>query len=211
LSFKPNPKQALVMWHLLITGNEPKLSDVKPELKPAERKPLEEAGLIALEKRGRSKHMVLTDRAWEWALDHFDAEVSKSSSAAPVLQTLLVKLKAYLQLHAIPLAELLGPQDEQVVGSGITPIPPHNLEEKVRAAYTSVAGGTYNVRVRLSELRRYLDELSREEVDSTLLAMQLEGKLVLMHLDDPQEITLEDEQAAVDVSGHKRHLVYMKG
>jgi hypothetical protein len=47
-------------------------------------------------------------------------------------------------------------------------------------------------------------------VDKVLIQMDLAGKITLLHLDDPQEIQLEDEQAAVNIGGHKKYIFYMK-
>ncbi len=39
--------------------------------------------------------------------------------------------------------------------------------------------------------------------------MQLEEKLMLYPLDDPCEITPEDEKAAINVMGRKNHIIYI--
>jgi hypothetical protein len=202
MSFQPTPKQALVMWSLVITGDEPAVSKVKPELKPAEREPLIDFGLIELVKRGRSTHIVLTEKAWDWAAGHFEVELSKSNFAVPVLQGLLSKLGSYLKHHNIPLVEFL-------VNENPPPLLP-DLEEKIREAYLKASGGGYNIRVRLSQLLQLVDDVSRSEVDKVLIQMDLAGKITLLHLDDPQEIQLEDEQAAVNIGGHKKYIFYMK-
>lgn len=206
MSFQPTPKQALVMWSLLITGDEPAVSKVRPELKPAERKPLIDFGLIELVKRGRSTHIVLTDKAWDWASEHFDEELSKSTFAVPVLQALLKKLGSYLKHHKIPLVEFLVHESN----SKSAVVVPTALEAKIREAYLKASGGKYNVRVRLSQLRQLVDDVPQAEVDKVLIQMGLAGKITLMHLDDPQEIRPEDEQAAVNIGGQKNHIVYMR-
>jgi hypothetical protein len=202
VSFQPTPKQALVLWKLLITREEPAQSKIKPELKSAERKSLVSAGLITLKKRDRAEHIILTDKAWDWAVEHFQvAFPKKATSAIPVLEALLQLVGDYLQSNQIPLSDFLVTQTKPAG---------KNLEEKVREAYTRISGGCYNVRVRLSELRQYLSKLSRTEIDETLRSMQRAGKLVLMHLDNPQDIGNKDEQAAIDIGGHKHHIVYME-
>ena len=77
------PLQTLLLFKLLFTGEEPPMSQVKPGLSPQDRRRLEQLGLIALEKRkGRSgrlaNHIVLTDRAWQWAGEHLDAPFSRT-------------------------------------------------------------------------------------------------------------------------------------
>ncbi|WP_038025942.1 hypothetical protein [Synechococcus sp. PCC 7336] len=211
MSFDPTPKQVRVMWNLLFTGEEPAISKIKPQFSPAERKPLIEAGLVDLEKRGRSNHMVLTDKAWEWAIDHLNAEVPKSRAAAPILQAALTKLQAYLRSQGIPLAEFLAPQNASSDHRIAAPIATTSLEERIRTAYAKLADGRSNVRVRLAQLRQHLEDLSRDEIDSTLRSMQLDGQLVLIHMDNPQEMQPEDELAAIAVGAGKRHIIYMQG
>jgi hypothetical protein len=55
-----------------------------------------------------------------------------------------------------------------------------------------------------------LADVSREDLDRALLLLQKSGRLVLMHLDDPHERTPEDDQAAIDLLGFKRHILYME-
>ena len=215
MSFQPTPKQALVIWSLLITKDEPAMSKVKPELSPAERGPLIESGLIILEKRGIiqekrgkskrivSNHIVLTDKAWEWASEHFEVELSKSPSAAPVLEGLLKIAGRYLQAHKIPISEFLKPR----VDAASTV---RDIEPMIRNAYLLLSGGEFNRRVRLCELRQFIDDCSRSEMDEALIRMGRAEKLTLMRLDDPQEIKLEDEQAALISGGQKNHIIYMR-
>jgi hypothetical protein len=210
MSFQPTPKQALVMWNLLITEDEPAVSKVRPELKPAERQPLIDVGLIELVKRGRSTHIVLTDKAWDWAAGHFEVELSKSNFAVPILQELLKKLGNYLKHHKIPLVEFLVYKNTTIENSESGTNVGSDLEAKMSEAYLKASGGEYNVRVRLSQLRQLVDDLPQAEVDKVLLQMGLAGKMTLMHLDDPQEIRPEDEQAAVNIGGQKNHIVYMR-
>jgi hypothetical protein len=202
VSVKLTPKQKLVLWNLLISDEELMMSKVKPELKPIERKPLVDEDLIQLEKRGSANYVVLTDKAWDWAIENFNAEFpAKAIAAVPVLQKLLVKLGVHLQAHNLSLAEFLRPQDKTGV----------KLEAKVRAAYAKISGDRYNVRVRLSELRPHLSDCPRADIDQSINEMELSGKLVLMPLDDPQETYPADEEAAIDIGGSKRHILYMKG
>ncbi len=204
MSFQPNPRQALVMWYLLITHDEPAQSKVPlKSFTAADRKELLNAGLIQLERHKRAQHIVLTDKAWDWALEHLDAPISPSPFAAPVLQELLCSLKTYLRAQKIPLVELL-----------VLPPPPppdKDIPKRILAAYNLESGGQRYVDVRLATLREHLTDLSRTAVDHTLDQMQLDGAITLMRLDDPQSITAADTAAALDVYGDKRHVIYVKG
>lgn len=130
MSFQPTPKQALALLDLLFTSEEPAVSKVKPELKPSEREKLAKEGFIEIEQRGRSKHIVLTDKIWERALDELIVEGTKSPYASTVLQHLLEKLKEYLQSHNISLAEFLHSQHKAITDSANIAIAPEDLEEK---------------------------------------------------------------------------------
>lgn len=201
-SSQQKPTPSIALWDLLVTGEEPSLSSMRPNLKPAVRKELEEEGLIELEKRGRSTHVIATDDAWSRAFDDLVVEGSKSAYAATALQHVLNKINHFLSVNDISLAEFLRPEENAS---------PKDLKDKIREAYTKASQGRYNVRVRLTELRTNLDDFPQDEVDRVLGEMELAEDLVLMPLDDPQDIKDEDEAAAVNVGGQKRHIVYMKG
>jgi len=199
------PKQILAIWQLILTGEEPKLSEFKL-LSKAERAQLQEAGLIEIEKRGRASHILLTDRAWLWATQQDVSGLAQFTSpvAAATLEKILQRLSHFLQTQELSLVEFLYPQP---------PTPseqPASLEERIEAAYLKCSGGVYNRRVRLIELRPYFADLPRETLDQTLRAMMLDSKLVLMHLDDPMDRTAADDQAAINIGGRTHHIIYLR-
>lgn len=91
------------------------------------------------------------------------------------------------------------------------PAEAEDIYSQIREGYMRLSGGHRNVRVRLKDLRSMLSGVAREQLDAALLDLQKQGRLVLMHLDDPQERTYEDEQAAIEILGNKRHILYMEG
>ncbi|ASC73272.1 uncharacterized protein XM38_042360 [Halomicronema hongdechloris C2206] len=218
MTIELTPKLDLVIWSLLITGDEPMMSKVKPGITPTERKKLIDAGLIRLEKRGRASHIVLEDKAWDWLATRlqspdFTVEFpSRATTAIPTFQVLLGKVGEFLRSHNISLAEFLNPPPEshKLNNDDLEKVAEVDLTKHIHAAYTKITGGQYSVRVRLSDLRHNLSNFSRAEVDSALRNMELAGHVVLMHLDDPDEIKPEDEAAAVDIDGHKSHILYLK-
>jgi len=203
--------QQLTIWQLLLTGEEPKISELRPKLSPAQRTQLQQAGLIEIEKRGRASHVILTDKAWLWAMEQDVTGMGKSKSpvAAQMLENILQRLTHFLQLQEISLAEFLYPQPS-VAPEPITVMDTIGIEQRIRSAYTQLSGGTYDVRIRLADLRLHLADISREQLDSTLRAMQLEGKLVLMHLDDPLDRNNTDDEAAINIGGRTHHIVYLR-
>jgi len=196
------PILVLALWVLLFTGKEPKISEMKPQLSPKRRKVLQDRGLVELEKRGRARHLVLTDEAWRWAAEHLDADFSINVNGGRALAGLLPRLKAYLDRHGVSLAEILA--------SGELPAS-DDIETRIREAYRAASGGEWNVRIRLADLRRELADIPRETQDRALLEMQSAGVLALYPNNDPRDLTGEDHAAALDVVGARRHLVYMKG
>lgn len=221
MSSELSPKQALVLWHLLITGEEPMMSKVKPNISPTQRKLLVEAGLIRLEKRGQPTHIVLEDKAWDWAVENFNVELSRTPYAAPILQALLTKLGQYLNGQQVSLAEVLTTPDgpnpseeltaEDIQVANATAPSTDELTEKVRQAYLRIPGNETGFRVRLHQLRSHLPGLSEQQTNQALLAMQAQGEILLLAAEDLQELTAADESAAIDMGGgDKRYFAYMK-
>ncbi|MDY6851057.1 MAG: hypothetical protein SV487_03135 [Thermodesulfobacteriota bacterium] len=208
--FKPSPKQVLALWNMLFTGQEPAISKIQPGLNPGERRQLQEAGLIEIEKRGRANHIILTEKAWAWAASNLKADISSSKFAGIALRGLLSRLQRHLDQKTFTLAGLLAVDDEPVLPDREPE--PDGLAEQIRAAYLRASGGGSNVRVRLKDLRRYLPGVPKPGLDAELIRLQQEGifGLVLWSLDDPLDIGPEDEAGAVEIGGVKRHIVYME-
>lgn len=215
------PLLVLLMWNLLFTGEEPMVSKAKPGVDKKKVQPLVDAGLIVLEKRGRANHLVLTDRAWQWAEENLDAEFSPRANATPALQGLLPRLKNYLAQSGTPLAELLTAADPATPDPSPDPpatapvpevaAPSVSIEEAIAQVYLALTGGQWETRVRLSDLRDKLAVYSRDALDGTLRGMQQAGRLVLYRNDDPQDMSDADHAAALYIGSDPRHLVYMKG
>lgn len=227
MSSQLTPKQVLALHYLIHTREEPAISEFKL-LETSERKSLEKAGLIELQKRERihpnkrktyPQYIVLTDKAWDWVSKNYNAQLPRAKNTLPnyeaiLIEALLKTIGANLELRGISLADFLQLQEKKTVDSESTVsavTASINLEEKIREAYLKASDGSYNVRVRLSELRQHLANLPQAEIDKILGDMELDEKLVLMPLNDPQAIRDEDEKAAIDVGGNKRHILYMKG
>jgi len=209
MDFKPNPRQVLYLWKLLVSDEGIPFGQTRPPLKKAaERNELGKHGLIDISpekkktpKGSLAKYVTLSKDGQSWAAENMDAEISKSQEASMVLHQVFCKLKDFLRNENVALATLLNLKDKQ----------PENLEDMIRDAYYRASGGKWDSRVRLYELRQSLPSVSRSELDTKLLSMQKENKLVVYTEDDPQEITPEDEAAAIDILGVKKHIVYMKG
>lgn len=220
MSNKLSEKQALVIWSLLITGEQPKISEIKPKMTIAQCKPLEEAGLIRLEGK-RPTYIVLEDKAWDWAIGNFESKFPPRSQSIHILQALLTKLGHYIDTRQVSLAEVLTasePTDivdentSKVINSAdLNSLSTDDLSEKVRQAYFSIPDGNDGFRVRLHELREHLPGLSKQQTNEAFLAMQEQGEISLLAAEDLQELDADDESAAIDMGGgDKRYFAYMK-
>lgn len=215
------PKQDLVLWKLLITGEEPMISALRPKLDiKKERQPLVDAGLIRLEKRGQAKHIILEDKAWDWMATRiqdpdFVVNFPASSPAGTaVLATLLQKLGAFLRSREVSLAEFCYPVAEaalESVQSAPTLLDASEVEQHIQQAYTELVADSDGIRVRLAHLRQRLDFIDRDSLDAGLLALQRTGRLTLIPMENPKEIGLKDQQAAIDMGDNdKRYFIYLK-
>lgn len=92
------------------------------------------------------------------------------------------------------------------------------LKNAILKTAQKIAKGKANMRVRLADIYEAMsiEDLSLgmgnplENFHNALFEMQQSGKLVLMHLDDPQERFERDEQVALDILGNKRHIAYFE-
>lgn len=65
-----------------------------------------------------------------------------------------------------------------------------------------------NKRVPLTDVRRSLGDMPREQQDELLKQMQRDGELVLYRNDNPRELKPADHESALTVGDSPRHLVY---
>ncbi|EKU98810.1 hypothetical protein Lepto7375DRAFT_8135 [Leptolyngbya sp. PCC 7375] len=210
-------KHELLLLNLLLTGDTPMVSKVKPKMTKAACQPLVEKGLIKLEKKGAASHLVLEDKAWYWMTERFQSEDFKIeinprfTTAIPIFQVLLMRLGQYMRTNDVPLVDFLAPS----ASSSDTPTEGQtsnaSLKEKIREAYASITQNSPDFRAKLSQIHQYLGNFSPETINNTLCSMQQTGEVSLSPMEDPQEIGPEDEQAAIDLGGgDKRYFAYIK-
>jgi hypothetical protein len=106
------PKQALFLWHLILTDGASDVgvmsSNMVPRLSRPEWQALVDAGYLDAPKRGRATFLTATDRTWSWAEQAEQVELAKLDSAAgaAALEALLNRLLPLLRERGIGLAEL---------------------------------------------------------------------------------------------------------
>jgi hypothetical protein len=211
MSFAPTSQQTLFMLLLVFGPREPKLSDVRLELPAAQRKELETDGLIRLERRGRSDHVILTARGGAWVQEHLDSPIP-ATGAAPglVLAALLPLLKAFLAVRGSTLGELLLSPREPAARAAVTHEPGDDSEaEHFVAALQRLDAGEHRF-VPLCDLRTALPELARTQFDAAALALQAQGRIALFRIDEPWRRSPSIEDAAIDVAGNRYHSAYLK-
>lgn len=170
---------------------------------------LVEPGLLDCRKKGSAMYLRANDSSWRWAEENLGSEFrSRSKAAFAVLDLLRRKVSNFAALTETRLADLLDPRP---AGSqSIEPSPADSLYSLITQACLDSTGGQYDVRLRLRDLRDRLGDLSRERQDEALLAMQRDGLLALMAIDDPRDRTEADDEAALFIGGHRRDAIYLR-
>jgi hypothetical protein len=115
------------------------------------------------------------------------------------------------------LAEIMAPLASDNEGSGKENAPgtdfpltySSSLNERIRAAYLSITGGSFNKRALLADLRGRLSDISRNLLDDALVRMQRQGDATLMQLDNRPDITQADREAAIQVGQEPRHILWI--
>lgn len=222
MNANPTPLQTLILWRLLSTGGAAFLQEIKPELRPEDKKSLHAAGLIEVEQRKpghpkarRQTFISLSEAGWAWAEEHLDAPIShRTPAAGPILQVLLTKVKWLMRRHQLSLSELISSGSTQPASNESTVEPrrePISLTQRVRESYSRLSGGRTNVRVRLKDLRSDLSDVPAAALDDVLLQMERNHAVSLYPLDHPLEVTDDDIKAALpNTVGGPRHVVYME-
>jgi hypothetical protein len=227
----PDPVQALLLWNLAANKGSAWLADLKSTLTDKSRRDLLiQSGLISEQKcprvraggrTVRATQLTLEEKGWAWLADHLDAPISQSKAAADVLQLFLAAMQAHLDRHNLALADFMSlePAEDAEPPSPHQP-PTAELDEpqpieltasRIATIYASLTQNRSNHRVKLADVRRELSDLARADVDAALQRMASDGIIVLGRLDNPLEITAEDETAKLLTGlGDPRHIMHME-
>lgn len=201
---------------------EPSLSQARPRLHPEkERQPLIDAGFVTTESRGRSRHLVLTESAWQWAAENDDLTLlrSRSTDGAVALEGVLRRVLPRLRHQGIPIAEVFdGPaalrlgRDTVAAAwktkgdADLDPSPaPSILTRRVAEQARTLSAARRSGLVPLAELRRALPD-PWPEVRAVILRLHAAGSIELIREDNNPMITPEIEDSAVEVGPVRRHL-----
>jgi hypothetical protein len=223
MKWSPSPQQTFLVLSMLFAENEeernPRLSSpaVRACKKPSTWHQLKNQGWVRDEKRGRSTFLSLGDDAWDFLAENLGSPLPASSRAAELLERVLRRTRAFLATHDHSLADFVDARvrerssgtAESAALAGANVSDGQSDEETVRNACLELAQHQTRRRVRLKDVRARVGA-SRDSLDRTLLSMQRSGRIVLYKLDNPAEISAEDEAAALFIAGEPRHIVYLE-
>lgn len=200
-------------------------------VKAKSRDTLLRAGLLEVEKRikprGRSKtvttYIRLSDAGWAWCNQNM-SWMKPRGNAEKLLDSLLQRLKILFdrQTVASSLADFVNKSTPVANSSSEAPIekatstpavPQHvKLDERIRAACLELGGGREAVRIRIADLRKRLADISADALNEGVRELSRRRELTLYPLDDPRQITPDDELAAIHSStGVPQHILYYGG
>jgi hypothetical protein len=190
-------KHIMILWELLGEGGGAFQKDLRQKFGPADRKAL--GKLILVEKRGRANFIEVSDDGWAFAAENLDAPLDQRHA---IFQSWLGKLKKYLGASGVSLSEFFAPAETKTAAP--------DLRARIRAAYLEATGDKWNSRALLSEVRKHLCDISRDEQDQTLRDMHRAQEIGLVPNDNRRAITPADEQAALSIAGERRHIILIE-
>src|SRR5262245_49143092 len=204
MSSELSANQRLLLWHLGLRGGKALQMEVEYKEIAKERKDLERRGLLTISKERRSLVLELKDGGWN--------ELTKPGSILPkgkkkpsreraILQLLLDTLHNHASSRAVGIGEILRPTSRTSE--------PGDIQEIIRRAFFEIAGNPPQDSVRLSALRSKLQNVPRQLLDETLLAMKGARRVTLMNLDNPSAIKAEEASALHDGS-RQYHVLWIE-
>ncbi|MCJ2038585.1 hypothetical protein MKK70_06990 [Methylobacterium sp. E-041] len=226
---EPTPTQSLVLWCLLGRCGRAAQGTLVPAVRKPDREALAAAGLIAVEKAGRSFVLSVTDRGWHWAGRNLQAPLPPNLR---VLRDWLGRIDRHLAATGQTLADLVGSPPEtapepapetkaapkrraaaprKAAPKAGRPLGPRQLRARIEAAYLDLTGGARAEAVRLSDLRAALADLDRATVDSGLAAiLRKDATARLSQFSDPKALTPAEHAAAYSPAGEPFHILWIR-
>lgn len=213
-----------LLWALVASGGEGFNDDLGASKKP--RESLKRARLIEVETRKRQArkkkvpalYLRLTDAGW--ARCNRDMAWQKPRGTAErFLNALLQRLKVLFERQSAvaSLADFIVNSSPETASSSAPPTgnevtPSPGLDTRIRAACLELGGGREAVRVRLADLRKRLADVPPDELTAGVRELSRRGELTLYPLDDPRQVTPDDEAAAIRSSTDvPQHILYYGG
>jgi hypothetical protein len=228
MSYQPTTAEHRLLWRLVAHSGEGFNDALEVDKGP--RDSLQRARLIEVEKRtkqsGKRKvqamYLRLTDAGWAWCNQDMSWHKPRGK-AEQFLNTLLQRLKVLFerQVAAASLADFInssGPATstlpatpkERAAATGTSR--DTKLDGRIRAACLELGGGREAVRIRIVDLRKRLADVPSDELTEGLRQLSRSRELTFYPLDDPRQITPDDEAAAIlSSTGVPQHILYYGG
>lgn len=190
-------KQQTALLVLMAESREMTNKDLRQaasiEIDKPTRERLEELGLIEVRKEGQAFTYQLTPDGWTWCAEVMTTgrPPARSGPAAGALFNIMRNLSRNLAR--------LGYESP-------TRILEADPRERVHAAYSRAARRP-GARVPLTEIRRRLPDLARDDLDATLRAMARLPDVQLIAEDNLPALTDDERKAAIEIGGHARHII----
>jgi len=164
----------------------------KIRLSPADRNPLNKAGLLQTRTESRRLLLKITDKGIERCMTDI-AEAAPPSRSGPLARA-----------HAELLRRLVGFLRER--GILVEAIRSGGLESLIREVYDDLSAEPQDW-IRLARIRPRLNGADKSEVDQVLLKMMKTGKVHLAPDSNTKVLTKADHEAAVRIGGEDKHLI----
>jgi hypothetical protein len=179
----------------------PELARLGPELRAQNRAKLNRLKLIDSTKVGRSLVHELTDEGWYACKEFFGASPPpRSSGQGKALYAVLAGLRRYFDRANLAPGDVFLPAEHEDA------VPDGDVDDRVRSAYGRLAtrpGGW----VGLVRLRAELADVSRRELDTTLVRMYSQRGVSLIPEENQKVLSTADHEAAVEIGGQDKHLI----
>jgi hypothetical protein len=229
MNYRPTTAEQRLLWMLVANSGEGFNDDLAAEKNS--RESLIQARLIEVEKRRKpsSKRKVpamylrLTDAGWAWCNQDMSWQKPRGK-AEKFLNSLLQRLKTLFdrQGTVASLADFINnstpaasdppataKKDAEATRDGLED---GKLDGRIRAACLELGGGREAVRIRIADLRKRLADVPNADLTEGIRELSRHRELTLFPLDDPRQITPEDEAAAIHSStGVPQHILYYGG
>jgi hypothetical protein len=216
MNYEPTTAEHRLLWTLVANSGEGFNNDLEADKSP--RDSLQRARLIEVEKRQKpsakrkvqSMYLRLTDAGWAWCNQDMSWQKPRGK-AEKFLNSLLQRLKVLFERQGT-VASLADFINNTTAAANSTLETETNLDGRIRAACLELGGGCEAVRIRIADLRKRLANVPKAELTAGIRELSRRRELTLYPLDDPRQVTPEDEAAAIHSStGVAQHILYYGG
>jgi hypothetical protein len=142
----------------------------------------------------------LTDAGWHWCATELSVGLhGKVTSMEGALYAVLGGLARYLEYSGQSVADVFQQRGAETEKPG-------DIDELITSSYLQLAGEPGKF-VKLRELRAYLSEVPRDELDSALERLYRAQQVNLVPQSNQQALTEADRESSVRIGGEAKHMI----